>query len=99
MPLNSWRSSVSSVRFVVVNEALHRKSNSTSLEHNYNYIQSRAKMVAENVFEWLTGRWRCWLKQMDAHMQCPAALSSALSQVMVNISVNSSSPHLRLRPA
>lgn len=53
MPLNSWRSSVSSVRFVVVNEALHRKPNTTSLEHNYNYSQRRAKMVAEHVLNGL----------------------------------------------
>ena len=40
----------------------------TSQERNYNYRQSIARMVVENVFVQLKGRWRCLLKRMDTHI-------------------------------
>ena len=45
-------------------------SSITSRERNYNYRQSRARMVVENAFGRLKRRWQCLLKRMDTHMQC-----------------------------
>ena len=40
----------------------------TPQESYFKYRQSRARMVVENVFCHLNGRWRCLMKRIDAHV-------------------------------
>lgn len=52
---------------------------STNKQRNFNYRQSRARMVVENAFGRLKGRWRCLLKRIDSNLDnVPNIISSCV---------------------
>ena len=52
---------------------------STPEERNFNYRHSRARMVVENAFGRLKGRWRCILKRADFHiLNVPNVIASCV---------------------
>ena len=54
-------------------------TNSTDKERNFNYRQSRARMVVKNAFGRLKGRWRCLLKRIDSNLSnVPNMVSSCV---------------------
>ena len=59
-------------------------ANTTAKDHIFNYRQSRARMVVENDFGRLKGRWRCLLKHMDTHV-CNAPNIVASCVVLHNV--------------
>ena len=54
-------------------------ASSTSQERKFNYRQSRARMVVENAFGRLKGRWRCIMKRADFHVSnVPSIIGSCV---------------------
>ena len=54
--------------------------NTTVAEKFFNYRQSRARMVVENSFGRLKGRWQCLLKRMDfSLMNVPSVVASCVT--------------------
>ena len=56
----------------------------TAEQQNFNYRQSRARMVVENAFGRLKGRWRCLLKRLDIQVD-NAAIAVGACVVLHNI--------------
>ena len=51
----------------------------TAGQKTFNYRQSRARMVVENAFGRLKGRWRCLLKRLDFQLEnVPHVVSSCV---------------------
>lgn len=49
-------------------KAYHEHPNMSAAQKNFNYLQSRSRMVVENAFGRLKGRWRILLKRNDCHV-------------------------------
>ena len=52
-------------------------AHTTTAQKTYNYRQSRARMVVENAFGILKGRWWCLLKRLDFKLKNPSHIVSA----------------------
>ena len=59
-------------------------SHTIAEQQNFNYHQSRARMVVENAFGRLKGRWRCLLKRLDMQVD-NAAVAVGACVVLHNI--------------
>ena len=57
----------------------------TAAERHFNYCQSRARMVVENAFGRLKGRWHCLLKRMDYYDIEHTTIAVASCVVLHNI--------------
>jgi hypothetical protein len=51
--------------------------NMTTRQRHFNYRLSRARMVVENAFGYLKGRWRCLLKRNDCRVENVITITSA----------------------
>ena len=82
--VDSWGPSISTV--AIVNEAICCNFATSPLQRQFNYCQSRARMVVENAFGRLKGRWRCMLKRMDFQVEIvPNVMATCVTLHNINM--------------